>query len=336
MNLKYFLGFLFFTCCSSLYSSAQDPEFSQFYAAPAHLNPAMLGFSPKPRLVLNYRHQMPSFGNAFLTLGASYDQHFNQLNSSFGVSILADRTAGGLYNSYFVNGAYAYQLGLSDNLLLKVGVQVSYLQQNMDWVNLVFGDMINPITGEVVVPTFEGAPERTNIHKIDFGGGLVAYTDKFYIGASVKHVTRPSLAFSAIPDSDNRLGVRSSFHIGNVFYLGKDKQFKPRFYVSPNLLFVSQNRFFQLNTGLYAGKGMIFGGLWYRHTFGNADALITSLGVKVNMIKIGYSHDFNLTALDTGAGAHELSISFDLGDNNSVRKNQRKQKNYQCPEIFRQ
>lgn len=326
---------VFLSCIFSVKGWAQDPEFSQFYAAPAYLNPAMIGFSWEPRIAVNYRHQYPQFGNAYLTFAASYDQHFDDLNSSFGLSVMADRAGeGGLYNTYYINGLYAYQLRFSDDLRVKLGVQVGYLQQSIDWSKLVFTDMIDPTNGASGGSTAEQMPDRTSIHRLDLSGGLVAYNGKFYIGASVKHVTTPSLAFTNSNDADNTLKIRSSFHAGRVFYLGKVIVDKPRFYISPNLLFVNQGRHFQVNAGTYLGKGIIFGGLMLRHTIRNADALIVLAGVKAGVVRVGYSYDINLSPIATGASAHEVSLLIDFGQRKGLEREMRRKKAAECPEIF--
>ena len=49
----------------SFSSRAQDPEFTQFYANPIYLNPAMAGTHGCPRLNLNHRNQWPSLSGAF-------------------------------------------------------------------------------------------------------------------------------------------------------------------------------------------------------------------------------------------------------------------------------
>ncbi len=315
---------------------SQDAEFSQFYAAPAHLNPAMIGFANEPRVVMNYRHQYASFGNAYLTLGASYDQHFSKYNSSIGISLLGDVTGGGLYNNYNASVLYAYQLRFTDKLLLKIGTQVSYLQQSLNWNSLVFGDMIDPLSGEASIATEEELPLRTNLHRLDLGLGLMAYTPNFYIGASFKHITQPNLSFTSDNDPSNRLAVRSSFHLGKVFYMGPQILGKTKFYVSPNLLFINQGQFFQTNAGVYLGKGFIYGGMWYRHTISNSDALILLLGVKAGIVKVGYSYDFNVAAINTNAGTHELSLIIDWGNTKWASKKRRRSKEAECPEIFRQ
>ena len=53
---------------------AQDPGYSQFFANPLHLNPALAGTSELSRTVINYRNQWPAKGNSFTTYSLSYDQ----------------------------------------------------------------------------------------------------------------------------------------------------------------------------------------------------------------------------------------------------------------------
>ena len=53
---------------------AQDPHFSQFFASPLSLNPALTGrFDGTLRVAGNYRNQWPTIDNAFKTYTASVD-----------------------------------------------------------------------------------------------------------------------------------------------------------------------------------------------------------------------------------------------------------------------
>ena len=47
---------------------AQDPQYSQFYAAPQYLNPAFTGMTIQDRIVINYRHQWPSIPGALFII----------------------------------------------------------------------------------------------------------------------------------------------------------------------------------------------------------------------------------------------------------------------------
>ena len=70
---------------------AQDPEFSQFYANPLYLNPALAGVTVCPKVNANYRNQWPAIGKAFITYNASYDQYVSFLHGGLGLVITADR-----------------------------------------------------------------------------------------------------------------------------------------------------------------------------------------------------------------------------------------------------
>lgn len=59
--------FLVIIILSSKVGLGQDPEFSQFFANPLHLNPALTGTSELPRFVLNYRNQWPQKGATYTT-----------------------------------------------------------------------------------------------------------------------------------------------------------------------------------------------------------------------------------------------------------------------------
>jgi hypothetical protein len=55
-------------------STAQDPNFSQFFASPLTLNPALTGkFDGLYRVAGNFRNQWPTINNAFVTRTASVD-----------------------------------------------------------------------------------------------------------------------------------------------------------------------------------------------------------------------------------------------------------------------
>jgi hypothetical protein len=81
------------------------------------------------------------------------------------------------------------------------------------------------------------------------------------------------------------------------------------------VLIAGQAGFFQINAGAYITKNSLFGGLWYRHSGVNGDAIIFSAGVRTGILKIGYSFDYTISKLSIAqGGAHELGIIFDLKD----------------------
>src|ERR1700684_3485651 len=82
---------------------AQDPAFSQFFASPLTLNPALTGkFNGIVRVAGNYRNQWPTIDNAFITSTVSVDGAIfkNRLPDGdvwgLGLMAMTDKTADGI------------------------------------------------------------------------------------------------------------------------------------------------------------------------------------------------------------------------------------------------
>jgi type IX secretion system PorP/SprF family membrane protein len=289
---------------------AQDPEFSQFYANPLYLNPALAGANICPRLIGNYRNQWPSVGNAFVTYNASYDQYVNLIHGGVGVMLTADRAGGGNLNTTAASLTYAYKFKMTDHLYASAGVQGGYYQRSLDWADLRFEDMIDPQNG-FVLPTTEKAPDNDRVGVLDLSAGVMVWLDEiFYGGIAVSHLTQPKIGFYT--DNDSRLYMKYTVHAGSVINLGsggfdEEKEFS----ISPNILYQQQFKYHQLNLGVYLTFNFIIAGLWYRLNFENSDAVITLVGIHYRSFQAGYSYDWTVSRLGLGSGgAHEVSVAW--------------------------
>src|SRR5450432_1629070 len=101
MKKSFSLLFLSLVACFAV--CAQDPGFSQFFASPLTLNPALTGkFNGTLRVAGNYRDQWPAINNAFVTSTISVDMPIakNHLpdNDTWGIGLMGmtDRTANGI------------------------------------------------------------------------------------------------------------------------------------------------------------------------------------------------------------------------------------------------
>ena len=101
-QMKSFFSALFLLCMIGG-AHAQDPHFSQFFASPLTLNPALTGrFDGNFRVAGNYRNQWPTINNAFTTATVSFDMPIlaNRIPEydTWGVGIMAltDKTADGI------------------------------------------------------------------------------------------------------------------------------------------------------------------------------------------------------------------------------------------------
>lgn len=309
---------LYFMLIFSTIMQAQDPVFSQFYNAHLQLNAAMAGNTRGPLIQLNYRNQWPGLGNIYSTYSLSYDQYISKLKSGVGISVLADNAGAGTLRTTGMTGYYSYRLKLAGDLYLKGGMEVGLVNTSLDWSKLQFGDAIDPIVGPISpggtpFPSQESAPGDASRNYINMGAGLLLYSPQYYVGIGLKNLNTPNLSFLASENTGDEasltLPVRVTIHAGSQIILRSgNKNVDPTF-ISPNIMIQRQRDFNQLNLGAYLSVNKVHGGLWYRHTLYNGDALITSFGVKKDFFKITYSFDLTLSGLTLRqGGSHEIGI----------------------------
>lgn len=330
-------GLLFYLLAGSSLG-AQDPGFSQFFATPLHLNPAFAGVTYAPRINLNYRNQWPSWPNAYRSYAVSYEQPIESLNSGLGIMVLADDAGNGIYQTSSFLASYSYQVRTSNDLYFKLGFEAGLQQTRLDWEELIFQDQLDPRVGlQEGVRSEEVPPETFNRTDLDLGTGLLIYNQKFYAGVSIKHINRADESWLNVNQNLN-LGrpMRTTVHAGADFRLpGGNNQLGASF-ISPNFLYMHQGAFSQINVGALAGFERVFGGLWYRHTFENPDAVIGAVGVRYGALRIAYSYDVTISDLSLGAtgGSHEISLSINLEDSAVLQKRRKRNETINCFKIF--
>jgi type IX secretion system PorP/SprF family membrane protein len=311
----------------------QDPVFSQFYAAPLQLNPAFAGNTYAPFITLNYRNQWSGFNNfkTYVTYAASFSQFIEGMNSGIGLMIQSDDAGDGIYKNTRVSAIYSYKIQVNPDFAVKLGIEGTAAQNRLDWNRLVFPDQIDP-TGEVNFPTNEVAPDDFTKNYLDLSTGILAYSHLFYGGFTIKHLNTPDESLLGINNNiNNGLPIRFSLHGGMQLPLATDRKGNATMFVSPNVMYIKQGDFGQINAGAYFGFGSFFAGGWYRHALSNGDAAIALVGFQKGVMKIGYSYDFTISGLSNRTGGtHEFSLIINL-DRNRTRKTDYND----CFEIFR-
>ncbi len=299
---------------SAVNSSAQDPEFSQFYAAPVYTNPAMAGtaFCDRQyagRVSINYRNQWPNLPGTFRSFNASYDQHYDKIGGGVGLMATYDRAGTGLLTTTAISGVYSYILPLNKKLFLRGGLQASFVNKYIDHNKLRYGDQIHPTQG-FILPTQEPNANASVVFP-NFAAGILAYSEKFYAGFAVHNVTEPVQSFYS--NNDGIVPRRYTFHTGVVIPLDRKRFSQATF--SPNALFMMQQNFTQINFGFYVNKGPLITGLWYRQTvgtYGNSDAIMVLLGFRKDRFKFCYSYDITVSSARSAVpGSHEVSATID-------------------------
>jgi len=287
-----------------LYTDAesQDPAFSQFYANPLYMNPAMAGVEGPAKVYLGYRNQWPGATNPYVTYHASYDQYIEVLQGGVGLHVGNDRQGGGVFNTLSVDGIYAYHLQVNSRLMVSGGLQASVGQRNMDPSDLV---LPSELAGA-------GTTTLTAYSKVypDFAVGFGAFYKNFFGGFSVHHLLEPYSSPSEDPNT--RLPRKYTAHLGAMFPIYEKRLGREVLQLSPHLVFMQQDIYQQLNYGLEVlYKGIIIGA-WFRQdlqfSYGTA---IFSAGYGNGQFRIRYSYDAKLSPPDLHIptlGAHEISL----------------------------
>lgn len=306
--------------------SGQDLAFSQYYANPVYLNPALAGNKICPRVTINYRNQYPGLGNHYVSYSAGADMFVNAISGGVAIQANADMT--GPLAAYSGSAVYSYRLKVTNKITMNAALQAGYFQYRLNWEKLVFEDMIVPGTGEIIAGS-ETPPDRLNIGDVDFSSGIVfGYNERLYAGAAFHHITMPDLAF--YQGNTSRLDMRITVHAGALFDLDEGIQGSEneKLSFSPNVVYMQQGDFHQLNGGMYVNFYPFVSGLWFRHNFENPDALILLLGFQQPEFKVGYSFDYTLSQMGISAGgAHEISFVWLL----PCPKKEFKYKAIKCP-----
>ena len=290
---------------------AQDPHFSQFYANPLYLNPAMAGTNGCHRIVSNYRNQWPSISGSYVTYNISYDGHYDEIAGGIGAHLLHDRAGVGELTSTQLSLMYSYHLTVSSNFAIKAGLQYMGMSKEIDFAKLTWFDQIEPRLG-FVGATNEPLPEQ-GLYKTgiihDFSAGILAFSSKFYVGFAVHHINTPNVTFYG--NDDSYLPRKYTGNIGMMIPMDNERE--PRHYFSPNVLVMHQHNFMQLFTGFYYIKDFFIAGVWFRQTSVNTDGFQFLIGLKKDPVKIGYSFDLTTSDIRIGSiGSHEISMIFEF------------------------
>lgn len=286
---------------------AQDAEFTQYYANPLFLNPAFAGGNRDPRLVMSYRNQWPAMSGSYVTQAVSYDQHVKNIQGGLGLTVMSDQAGQNTLKTTRITGMYAYQQNLTRKISLRAALEASYFQKSLDWSNLTFGDMIDPRRGFIYET--QDTPRGGTIQNVDFGTGVILFTNKFHLGFAAHHLNEPN---ESLVVGLSRLPMKLTVHGGAKLPIKTNIKGEEVTSISPSFLFRQQAEFKQMNLGLFVNKGPLFGGVWYRGIAFTEyrDALIAVLGIETDILRFGYSYDITISELTPATGgAHELSMT---------------------------
>ncbi|MEO6613829.1 MAG: PorP/SprF family type IX secretion system membrane protein [Chitinophagaceae bacterium] len=303
--------------------AAQDPNFSQFFASPLTLNPALTGkFDGVYRIAGNYRNQWPTINNAFVTKTASIDFGIlkNRLPDidQLGVGVIGytDRAGDGVLVTNAAGLSLAYHKGLDEDGYHQIGAgfQGTYVNKRLDVTKVYFEDELTPLgfvpgtTGEIFTN------KQINVSFVDINAGVLyngstnGYNN-FYIGASMYHINRPKESFQG---GQYLLAARTTIQAGGKIPIGPynylhvsaihSMQAKAHNTVAGGAFSYNVNSSEESPVNVYLGA-------WYRFN----DAAIPYIGLEFSGLHIGVTYDANTSSLKPASntrGGMEISMIY--------------------------
>ncbi len=303
---------------SSAHALAQDIHYSQFYASPLTLNPALTGLNDcNYRIAAMYRNQWRSVTTPYVTPSISFDIN-NVLQQvvrtgvlSAGGLLLNDKAGDGELTNLSILGSLAYARPLTADRRLhgSIGLQLGYVQKKIDFSKLRWESQWNGEDFDLSLSSgenFDGKLGYVDIH----GGAYFSYavnnSINVFAGAAAFHLLPPKESF--LNNDENKLGMRWVGH-GGVRLMATEQ-----IDIIPQILFMTQTKAREINLGGSVAyqlneEVLLLGGTYLRL----GDAIIAMAGVEYKRIRFGLSYDINISSLNEaskGRGGVEIALGY--------------------------
>lgn len=319
--------FILLLICATLSATvkAQDPQFTQFYAAPMFLNPAFTGLTYEHRFTANLRNQWPGINNAYKTMLAAYDYNISNLNSGIGIYHWQDwaGTSNLVTQQSGVN--YAYRLKVNKYSEFRMGVMVGLSSKKIDYRRLVFNDQLL-----TQAPT-SSEQQAEKVNYMDLGLGALYNSTNYWFGMAAKHINQPNV--SMLGDIE-ALPISFTAHGGYRYIISARGAGRTKLeeFISASVNYRKEQKYDQLDIGAYYFKSFLNLGVWYRglpikkykpgYTNRESIALLIGLEIPDKNFRVGYSYDITLSKLgiNNTQGAHEVSIVYEVAQKRKRNK----------------
>tara|TARA_B110000093_G_scaffold183435_1_gene234956 strand:+ start:13153 stop:14838 length:1686 start_codon:yes stop_codon:yes gene_type:complete len=264
------------------------------------------------RAKMLYRTEWPNASEESITSQIfSVDGYVSALKGGLGVFVNADRIGHGKLNSTAASIVYSPKLVVK-GISLEPSFKYTYNQKSISWNQVEENDIKDPRNG-VLYASIPFAPDeilKSNFVHHDLGLGMLINAKKFFIGAQVDHLNKPSYK-SSIFDQDITIPTKISAMCGTDIMKNKDG----KLIFSPSFNFVKFGNYSTLWTNAQVSYlGFLFAG-----GFATNEELMTSLGYGNKKVRLVYGLGFSKPSEFSGLvvsgkyyESHQLSLTVNL------------------------
>lgn len=323
-------------------ASAQEGQFSQYFASSSLTSPAFTGAIPNLSFNSNYKRGSSPSSESFIELAQATITYPFQKHTSkdlqvggAGLTFFQERRGyEGIYSiqKVLLTGAYNLKLDRFSNRYLIFGLQGGVVQQQIKGDRLQWGSQFNKYFGYDDTRSGESVGTEPIFYPtFNFG---VLYTT---FDNQNQYIRDKSLTFGASIDNLNRPRIDYRiFEPTRLSWLYKafgsaKLPLAPRWNIYPSLYALYSHGNSQVNAGTYVSTFvssvrsrtalLLQLGAWYRV----GDSVIALAGFQVENIRIGVSVDLNAQTFDLGTElssdlpTYEISLTYNLNLSSPLR-----------------
>lgn len=276
----------------------QSPEFTLYMMNPFLYNPAVAGTANYWEIRSNHRFQWVGFKDAPITNVISAFGPHSTKDMGFGGNVYSDIT--GPVSTTGANGVYTYNLPLTEDIRLSMGLELGMLQYSVDLTSIQFYNP-DPSLPDAVLTKIEP----------DASTGIYIYNSQFNAGFSANHLFNLHEQLTVKEVGITRLQTTFYLMGGYRYLYDREWTFEPGVVITKVVPADYQFEFY----GKAIYRNTVWGGISYR----TQDAVSFLFGyTHERKIFIGYAFDYALTDIRKySAGSHEIVIGYNF---DSIKK----------------
>jgi type IX secretion system PorP/SprF family membrane protein len=270
-----------------------DVQFSDYTALKSYYNPAVSGTDGKLNVAATYTMQMVGYDDAPATIyvGADMPVYFLSPRHGGGVSFFNDNS--GMFTTTRISLQYAYNIKVSKNGRLAIGIQGAMMSEKMDPKGTKMEDNSDP-----AVPSTDAKG-----NKVDMGTGLYYYHPRMWLGISSQHLLAPTIL----------LERRYEVEVPRMYYLMGGCNIKLRnslLSLQPSFLVQSDmdkwREDVQCKVVYERDEKKFYGGVGYSPN----TSVTFLLGGMFHGVNLGYSYQMYTSGMGLINGSHELVVGY--------------------------
>jgi type IX secretion system PorP/SprF family membrane protein len=294
-RVVYFILFTIVVGSTGL-KAQQMPQYTQYMFNDFVINPAIAGVYDYYQIRTNHRFQWVGLLDPPMTNSIGFYGPHDKLDMGYGGYVYNDVT--GPTSRAGITGSYAYNIAITGDVRLSMGLSASIMQYRIDGTQLNPADVSDPSILSVVSTSY--LP--------DAGLGLYLYADKFYVGLSLAQLLNNSVKIFDNKDGINRLKTHFNLIGAYRFWLNEDWLIEPSMMVKGT---VPKQLSFDL-TARVEWQKMLWGAVSYRFQ----DAIGIMIGYSFDeTLFFGYAYDIGISAIRKyESGSHEIMIGYRFND----------------------